>query len=132
MSGIYSKESAAYARRLERKPKMITISIRCWDTQAELLEQAAAHTGVAWQDAMLLPALERSAKTLGFSLPEFPPIKRAPVKGTTPIERAAKVAGLSVKELMTQAADEFAEKILATADSATGSAPRKVGGNSRR
>jgi len=85
MSGIYNKAARNFATREAKGPaKMITFSVRCWDTQIEFLQKAVIVT-----------------------------INRRPTKGTTPAERVAKMQGLSLKEFQKKIADEMAEKLLA-------------------
>ena len=131
MSGIYNKAARNFAAREAKGPaKMITFSVRCWDTQIEFLQKAVIVTGIPQPEYVLQAAVEKAARDLKVDPPTFPTINRRPTKGTTPAERVAKMQGLSLKEFQKKIADEMAEKLLAGL--ATDSAPRKAGGTTRR
>lgn len=65
----------------EPADKMATFSVRLWEGQLSRIHQAALRAKKStpeWILDLLMPA---TAKVLGDTLPEFPPIKRRPERG---------------------------------------------------
>lgn len=111
--------------------KMVTFSIRCWDTQVEFIQQAVLSSEVPQPEFVLGAALERAATVLNMPLPRWPEIKRTPVKTKTAVQVAAKTMGKSVKDFERWSSEAMAAQVLKQVP-ATGLELRKVGGTLRR